>query len=511
MAQDTDSLWKLVQEAEEKDRPKTAIESLEKIIVAARTANRFPEAVKALAKKITLEGHIEGYRAEEQIVRLREIVDEWPENARPILETVLAHWYWNYFQQNQWRFLERTRTGESPGDDIQTWDLPRILAEIDGHFVNALKAEEPLKRIPVADWDDLLAKGNVPDSYRPTLYDFVAFEALRFYRSGEQAGAGAEKQFRFPAESPVFDPLDDFLAWKIEAADENSLEAKGLRLCQQLLRFHKNDENPDARIDADLGRLEFGYEKAYGEEKNARYRAALKRFVEEWGDHPVSARARANWASVLREEGELVEARKIAAEGAKTFPDTPGGNRCANLVTQIEQPESEMSVERVWNDPLPEVSVKYRNLTEIRFRIYPFSWNDARTENSWWPGLCSRRKTDPEPAEESAGPRVARRSPGNGGFPAARRTDRGSGRSAGRVLFAGFEPPGGLPGNGPEPDQSRRVLGQRSGAGAAQFLEGHPGRGLCAESEIRGTGGGSGDSRLAAGEQPAGSDPGNQD
>ena len=45
--------------------------------------------------------------------------------------------------------------------------------------------------------------------------------------------------------------------------------------------------------------------KAFGEEKNARYKAALKRFVDEWADHEISAWARADWAHVLHNENEL--------------------------------------------------------------------------------------------------------------------------------------------------------------------------------------------------------------
>lgn len=386
MAQNPDAradLWKEVAEAEQKDRPKTAIEVLDKIIASARADEKFPEAVKALAKKITFEGEIQGYRAEEQITRLEAVIGDWPEEAKPILETVLAHWYWSYFQQNQWRFLQRTQTGESPGEDIETWDLARILGEIDGHFVAALAAHKQLKAIPIGDWGDLLQPGNVPDSFRPTLYDFVAFETLRFYSSGEQAGSQAQDAFSFSAETAVFDSVDDFLAWKIETTDEDSLKAEALRLYQQLLAFHNDDATPDARIDADLGRLEFGYAQAYGEGKNERYKAALKRFVDEWGDHQVSARARAGWANVLRGEGALVEARAIAKQGADAFPNTPGGNRCANIVTQIEQPSSQVSVERVWNDPLPEVTVTYRNLTKAYFRVYSYDWDDVRKKNFW--------------------------------------------------------------------------------------------------------------------------------
>jgi tetratricopeptide (TPR) repeat protein len=385
-------LWQQVEEAEAKDRPKTAVEILERIIISARADGKFPEAIKALAKKITAEGQIQGSRAEEQITRLEQVIQDWPQEARPILETVLAHWYWNYFQQNQWRFLQRTGTGESPGDDIQTWDLPRILAEIDGHFTAALKADAMLKGIAIADWGDFLQKGTLPDSYRPTLYDFVASEALRFYRSGEQAGSRAVDAFTLPAESPVFDSLDQFLAWKLETTDEESLTAKALLLYQRLLRFHENDPNPDAGIDADLGRLEFGFLKAFGEQKNKRYQAALQRFIAEHAGHQISARAQANLAELLHNEGRLKEAHQIASEGATAFPGSPGSNRCANLVNQIQQPTLETSVERVWNPPLPEVSVNYRNLTKVHFRVYRYSWDEMRKKDLWNPDYLNDRK-----------------------------------------------------------------------------------------------------------------------
>ena len=46
----------------------------------------------------------------------------------------------------------------------------------------------------------------MPDSYRPTLYDFVAHQALEFYNSGEQAAAKAEDAFELSADSPIFRP-----------------------------------------------------------------------------------------------------------------------------------------------------------------------------------------------------------------------------------------------------------------------------------------------------------------
>jgi hypothetical protein len=211
--------WKKVDEAVSKGLPRTAIELLEPIIAGAMADKAYPEAIKAIGRKIGLEGTIEGNKPEEKIVRLEAEIAKAPKPMVPMMEAVLAHWYWHYFQQNRWRFMQRTATAEAPGKDITTWDLPRIMAEIDRHFTLALSAAPELKKIKGSEYDDLLVKGNMPDSYRPTLYDFVAHEALTFYSAGEQAGAKPEDAFEIPADSPSFAPAEEFLKWQVETTD----------------------------------------------------------------------------------------------------------------------------------------------------------------------------------------------------------------------------------------------------------------------------------------------------
>ena len=120
------------------------------------------------------------------------------------MEAVLANWYWQYFQHNRWRFMNRTATAVPPGKDFTTWDLPRLFAEIGKHYTTALSAGDTLKQIPIAQYNDLLEKGTLPDAYRPTLYDFVVHEALAFYSSGEQAAAQPEDAFELSADSAIF-------------------------------------------------------------------------------------------------------------------------------------------------------------------------------------------------------------------------------------------------------------------------------------------------------------------
>jgi hypothetical protein len=230
-----DEQWKKVDEAIGKGLPKTAIENLEPIIAGAMQDKAYAEAIKAIAKRIALEGNIEGNKPEEKIVRMKAEIAKAPKEMAPVLEAILANWYWHYFQQNRWRFMQRTATAQSPGDDFTTWDLPRILAEIDKQFTQALASEAVLKATPVSAYDDLLQKGSVPDSYRPTMFDFLAHNALEFYSAGEQAGAKAEDAFDLMADSPIFAPAEEFISWEVPAGDETSATLKAIRLYQKLL------------------------------------------------------------------------------------------------------------------------------------------------------------------------------------------------------------------------------------------------------------------------------------
>ena len=275
--------WKKVEEAMQKGLPKTAIEAIEPIIQGALADQAWAEATKAIARKIALEGQIEGEKPEEKITRLEVALTTAPAAVRPLLNTILANWYGQYFQMNRWRFMQRTATAAPSGEDFTTWDLKRLFAHISAVFDRALAEPDRLKQTPIAAFDELLDKGTVPDKFRPTLYDFVAQQALTFYTAGEQAGARPEDAADLPATSPVLDDADAFMAWDPGHADSTSPVLKALRLYQELLRFHARtaDNDPSALADADLQRLRFAHSAAFGEEKEARAVFPMARLARE--------------------------------------------------------------------------------------------------------------------------------------------------------------------------------------------------------------------------------------
>ena len=104
-----DGQWKKVENAMNQGLPKTAITNLEPIIESALKDKAYAEATKAICRKIALEGAIQGNKPEEKITRLQAEIVKAPKEMVPVLETVLAHWYWQYFQQNNWRFMTSSR------------------------------------------------------------------------------------------------------------------------------------------------------------------------------------------------------------------------------------------------------------------------------------------------------------------------------------------------------------------------------------------------------------------
>lgn len=386
MAGPRDAAWAKVREAEAQQLPKTAIALLEPIITAAQAEGAYPEATRAIVEKIELESTLmEGNRGvQEGIVRLQAEIAKAPEAMKPAMTTLLAHFYWQFFQQNRWRFHQRTASTANNAD-LLTWDLNRILTEIDRQFDVALANEKTLQATPIESYLELIEEGSAPRIYRPTLYDFLVYEALSFYQAGEQGAKIAEDSFVIDASSPIFASVSDFLEWKPASPDSGYAPAlRAITLYQGLLAFHSRDKDRSAFYDADLARLVYARNIAVGEDKEARFKAALERFIDQTSRHEISARAQAILAQQLKDEGEPLKARALAQKARKAFPQSSGAKECANLILELEAKSAEVETEYVWSAPWPTIDVTYRNTSKVYFRAVSADFLTHLQDESWY-------------------------------------------------------------------------------------------------------------------------------
>ncbi|MSU35239.1 MAG: hypothetical protein EXS36_09010 [Pedosphaera sp.] len=384
-----DADWKKVRDSLNQALPQSALTNLAPILSGALADRAWAEATRAIGMQASLESLIEGGRAVQRIRRLQPQIPTAPPEIRPVLELLLGHWYLTHYRENSWRYLQRSATSGPPGADIETWDLRRIFAEIDLHFREALKADLTLKSVPVADWNDLLDKGSLPDRYRPTLYDILVHQALSFYTSAEAGVVKPEDQRELITDEPyagvvqVLGGVDEFLQGTLERRSGESQAEKALFLFRDLLVFHRNDPEPSALADADFARIEWAGRTAVGNTKDRQYDAALKGFLERWTADPISALARAQLARRLRDRGEWAAAHTLASGVPSNHLDSPGGRMCRNLIAEIEARSLSMRTEQVWNEPQEGISVTYRNLTHVRLRAVPFPWEMLLAKD--WP------------------------------------------------------------------------------------------------------------------------------
>lgn len=365
-------LWEQVGKAKSDGLPKTAVKHLQAIYESAVADEEFVEATRAYCAIARTEGEINQPMQPYIIRKLQAEVPELPAGMKPVMQVIQAEWFLQYYFQNRWRFAQRSQTGQSPSEDFETWDLPRLLGEIDRLFTDALANADSLKKIPIADYSPLLQKGTVPDSHRPTLFDFLAYRAIDFYSLDEQI-VRSEDAFDLKADSPIFSRADEFVGWEPASSDQKSGLLKSIGLYQELLRFHADDD-PAARLDADLHRLRFAHQHTGGAEKTARFRAALQRFADQHLKHELSSLALSHLAGSHQSEGDLVEARKIALVGMERFPKSVGGKLCFNMIQQIEASSLNVVTEQLWNSAEPEFQVTYKNLDRLHFRLVPFDY-----------------------------------------------------------------------------------------------------------------------------------------
>lgn len=370
-----EALWEAVDKAIDNQLPKTALEHLDKILPEALADKAYAEATMAMMMKIRMEASIDASQmgvTESAIKRLNAEIQKAHAEMLPVLHTIHALWLWEYYEENEWKFVNRTHTDAPPGDDFATWDLATILSEIDSSFSSALEHADTLKATPISDWMEVIEPGTVPTRYRPTLYDFLAHEALSFYQAGERAPYSHPNPFTIQPEDPIFAPANEFMAWKPETTDPQSPTLKAIQLFQDLLSFHASDTDASAFFDADLARIEFGENASTQNIDDPDYRIALQHLIEASIHHEFSSFARATLAkhiSSLKPD----EAHAIATAGFKAFPDSEGGRLCYNLIQQLEAPKLEISQQQTWNSSTEPIQVEFRNLSQIHFRLVELS------------------------------------------------------------------------------------------------------------------------------------------
>jgi TonB-dependent SusC/RagA subfamily outer membrane receptor len=352
--------------------PKSALVEVNKLDQLARKNGNTGQIVRAAIYRVTFQAYIEENALANNINTLKQDVNRSSYPAKPILQSLLAETFWKYYQQNRWQINQRSRLLKRD-QDFTRWDLATLLAEVSSLYQSSLSNPSQLQRTPVNVLDDVLMGDKSTRYLRPTLYDLLAHRALEFYLSDESSLNRPREPFnlnddRLLADSRTFSIL------KLNSTDTTAILYQGVKLLQQLTKFHLADNNAEGLADVDLKRLQLVYNKSNTAPKDSLYENALKAITQKLTDKPISADAWVLLGRYYQVKDSLIDAHRAYTVAKERFPESIGGINAVAGLSQLEEKSLSATVEseNVPSRPLLAL-MSYKNIVAAQVKVYRLS------------------------------------------------------------------------------------------------------------------------------------------
>jgi uncharacterized protein YfaS (alpha-2-macroglobulin family) len=383
--------WKKVAAFEKKGLTKSALQEVMTIYNLAIKENNDAQQIKAAMYQVKYRNMVQEDSRENNIFFIDTLIAKAKAPAKNILQSMQAEMFWQYLQNNRYKFYNRTKLAEEKSNDITTWSLDKLHATISKLYKASLTNDKLLQSTKPDGFEPIIIKGQNTSQLRPTLFDFLAFRALGYFMNDEKDLT--KPAYQFTINNPAaFAPAAAFVTASFTTKDTASLHHKAIVLLQDILRFHLKDASPDALLDADLIRLIFVNQYAVNDNKTKLYEAALKNIEEKYPDNPASAQAMYLRAQLYYNRGqefepltktdnqyEIKRAKELCEAAAKKFPKSEGGINAQNLISQIVQPALNLQTEKVNLPGQPfRTLVSYKNVQTVYFRIIPTSREEIK-------------------------------------------------------------------------------------------------------------------------------------
>lgn len=79
--------------------------------------------------------------------------------VKPVLQSLLADAYWQYYQANRWKFYNRSQTVAFDKEDVATYDLKALTQAAIDNYKASLANENALKETKVDLFDEVIVRG----------------------------------------------------------------------------------------------------------------------------------------------------------------------------------------------------------------------------------------------------------------------------------------------------------------------------------------------------------------
>lgn len=368
--------------------PKSALTTADQIFVQARQDKNYGQFLKAFIYKMKYKSMIGEDAFVGNLMDAERLADSASVPVSQILHTMVAEMYWWYFENNRYKFYNRSQTSQFVPTDISTWDLYQVTAKVIRHYKQSLNEPDTLKHIKLDDFSDILTYYQYDGSKnKPTLYDFLALRAVDFFKNEEPNLTRPAEEFSMNNDD-YFLPADTFCKLTIKTSDTLAFKYYALTLLQDLIRFHINDASPETFTNMDMKRLEFVYDQSQNSAKDSMYLNCLRFLEKKCAANKCMVGIGMKIAETLFTLGDKYDPRKsevhkwekkLAREKCTKlmvqFPDQ--ASQCKEFISKVEHKDIGITIEKenLPNEPFRAL-VEYQNLDSACIRIVKASYNE---------------------------------------------------------------------------------------------------------------------------------------
>ncbi len=365
--------WEEVGRLVSEQKFEAALKEVEKIRTAAENVRDNDEWARSLVKEVQLRIGIHGYETAVRFLKER----PWPEGLfnRSALNLFYARSLIIYYQAYSWEINQREKVESKGPVDLKAWTKDRIYAEAWEAFSEVWTERAELGGDPVARFSEYLDANTFPAGIRDTMRDAVSYLFVELL---------ADTTFWKPEDSADLYRLDlrNLLAWgKSVQRQESVLRDEAIHplikmgyVLYDLGTWHAGQDRPEASLEARLEwfrRLQAAYSSAadkdlvLGELRNRL--TAYKKYP--WWS--MGKAVEAEFVMSRDEAGKLIEAREIADQGWKAFPESAGGRRCHHVLKSIEAPGFQINSMLTDGFGKRSIEIAHKNIATLYFRAYP--------------------------------------------------------------------------------------------------------------------------------------------
>ena len=316
-----------------------------------------------------------------------------------IWHSCMAELLQQYYQQNQWRIMDRTPIEGSLPTDLNVWDLQTLVRQTLYHYQKSIENVELLSNIPIKDYKDLL-DSLTSEAYRPTLYDFLAFRYLDYLSTSLR---------NMPVPSTPFD-INNSKYWTensvftnmlISSPDDLSFSYLTLKTMQTLTKLHLNDADPRALIDVTIRRFNYLSEHSTLENASELQLKALEQMEKQYQGKGYEMIAYAmgeyysNRADKYSEnlhpeyKDDYIEAVEWFDKTIDAAPESIEANNAQSAIRDIQLSTITFAHSVIYPGQPSLLNFSFKNCEKINLRVIPMTETEheaisrQNTKNRW--------------------------------------------------------------------------------------------------------------------------------